>query len=122
MTNIPVPSIEWRNETSTLAHISGDSLTVLEVTIDPVKDDLQGQRLTCVAVAGDYTMYTESDRVDVQGISGVTLCVIVFYHSISPVPSESLTVETAVSDTGHHWRLACLASLSLVQSLRTPED
>ena len=25
---------------------------------------------------------------------------IMFYHSISPVPSESLTVETAVSDTG----------------------
>ena len=80
-TNIPVPSIEWRNETSTLAHISGDSLTVLEVTIDPVKDDLQGQELSCVAVAGDYTMYTESERVDVQGISGVTLCVIVFYLS-----------------------------------------
>ena len=34
-----------------------------------------------IAVAGDYTMYTESDRVDVQGISGVTLCVIVFYLS-----------------------------------------
>ena len=25
---------------------------------------------------------------------------IMFYHSISPVPSDSLTVETAVSDTG----------------------
>ena len=28
------------------------------------------------------------------------VCVIVFYHSISAVPSDSLTVKTTVSDTG----------------------
>ena len=59
MTNIPVSSIELRNETSTLKSISGDSVTVLEYSIDLVKDNLQGQRLTCVAV-GDDTVYTET--------------------------------------------------------------
>ena len=81
MTNIPVSSIEWKNGTSTLANISAANLTVLEYTIDPVKDDLQGQELTCLAVADDGTVYTESQTVNVEGISGVTLCVIVFYRS-----------------------------------------
>ena len=66
MTNIPVSSIEWKNEISTLASISVANLTVLEYTIDPVKDDLQGEKLTCVAVAGT-TVYNESRTVDVQG-------------------------------------------------------
>ena len=69
MTNIPVFSIEWKNETSTLASISAANLTVLEYTIDPVKDDLQGHNLTCVAVAGD-SEYTEMEVVDVEGMPG----------------------------------------------------
>ena len=71
MTNIPVSSIEWRNETSTLASISAANLTVLEYTIDPVKDDLEGHSLTCVAVVAGDSEYTEMEVVDVQGISGM---------------------------------------------------
>ena len=70
MCNVPVSSIEWRNETSKLVEISAANLTVLEYTIDPVKDDLHGHNLTCVAVAGT-TVYTETEVVDVEGISGM---------------------------------------------------
>ena len=69
-TNIPVSSIKWRNETSTLAHITGANVTLLEYTIDPVKDDLQGQRLTCVAVTGT-TVYSETEVVAVRGMCGM---------------------------------------------------
>ena len=69
MTNVPVFSIEWKNETSTLASISAANLTVLEYTFDPVMDDLQGHNLTCVAVAGD-SEYTEMEVVDVEGMPG----------------------------------------------------
>ena len=68
MTNIAVSSIEWRDETSTLANITGANVTLLEYTIDPVKDDLQ--RLTCVAMAGT-TVYTETEVVDVRGMCGM---------------------------------------------------
>ena len=74
MTNLPVSSIEWRNETSTLSNISADNLTVLEYSIDPVKDELQGQKLTCVVVAGD-TEYTKCQIVEVQGILQYEVCV-----------------------------------------------
>ena len=70
MTNIPVSSFEWNNETSTLANITGANLTVLEYTIDQVKDDLQGHRLTCVAVAGT-TVYSEREVVAVRGMCGM---------------------------------------------------
>ena len=45
-------------------------MTLLEYTIDPVKDDLQGQRLTCVAVAGT-TVYSETEVVAVRGMCGI---------------------------------------------------
>ena len=48
---------------------------MLEYTIDPVKDDLQGQVLTCVAVAGD-SEYTEREVVDLRGMSGMRYCCI----------------------------------------------
>ena len=99
MTNIPVNSIEWRNETSTLKTSTAANVTVLEYTIDPVKDDLDGHNLTCVAVTGT-TVYNETEVVAVRGMCGNEVCMIVFYHSISPVPSRALRVETAVSDTG----------------------
>ena len=67
MTNIPVNSIEWRNETSTLKTSTAANVTVLEYTIDPVKDDLQGHNLTCIAVAGD-SEYTEMEVVAVRGM------------------------------------------------------
>ena len=69
MINIPVNSIEWRNETSTLKTSTAANVTVLEYTIDPVKDDLDGHYLTCVAVAGD-SEYTEMEVVDVEGMPG----------------------------------------------------
>ena len=70
MTNIPVSSFEWNNETFTLANITGANLTVLEYTINQVKDDLQGHRLTCVAVAGT-TVYSETEVVAVRGMCGM---------------------------------------------------
>ena len=70
MTNIAVSSIEWRNETYTLKTSTGANVTVLEYTIDPVKDDLEGHNLTCVAVTGT-TVYTETEVVDVEGMCGM---------------------------------------------------
>ena len=73
MTSNPVNSIEWRNETSTLKTSTAVNVTLLEYTIDPVKDDLEGHNLTCVAVAGDSgdSEYTETEVVDVEGMCGM---------------------------------------------------
>ena len=81
MTNSPVNSIEWRNETSTLKTSTAANVTVLEYTIDPVKDNLQGHNLACVAVAVS-TVYTESQIVAVRGMCGNEVCLIIFYHSM----------------------------------------
>ena len=60
-------SIEWRDQSSELNMSSAMNLTVLEYTIPLVKDDLQGQQFTCIAVAGD-AMYTETIEIQVTGI------------------------------------------------------
>ena len=60
-------SIEWRDQSSVLNMSSAMNLTVLEYTIPLVKDDLQGQQFTCIAVAGD-AMYTETIEIQVTGI------------------------------------------------------
>ena len=60
-------SIEWRDLSSVLNMSSAMNLTVLEYTIPLVKDDLQGQQFTCIAVAGD-AMYTETIEIQVTGI------------------------------------------------------
>ena len=98
MTNIPVSSIELRNETSTLKSISGDSVTVLEYSIDLVKDNLQGQRLTCVAV-GDDTVYTETAVVTVKGMSSKKMCDN-FQINFSPAPSDPLVTVPSGSPVG----------------------
>ena len=68
MTNKPVDSIEWRNESSQLAMSDGGNLTVLEYTIPLVTDDLQGHQLSCTATAARSTTYNETVWLDVQGI------------------------------------------------------
>ena len=98
MTNIPVSSIELRNETSTLKSISGDSVTVLEYSIDLVKDNLQGQRLTCVAV-GDDTVYTETAVVTVKSMSSKKMCDN-FQLNFSPAPSDPLVIVPSGSPVG----------------------
>ena len=60
-------SIKWRDQSSVLNMSSAMNLTVLEYTIPLVKDDLQGQQFTCIAVAGD-AMYTETIEIQVTGI------------------------------------------------------
>ena len=60
-------SIEWRDQSSVLNMSSAMNLTVLEYTIPLVKDDIQGQQFTCIAVAGD-AMYTEKIEIQVTGI------------------------------------------------------
>ena len=64
MTNIPVDSIEWRDQSSSvLSSISSaEDLTMLEYTIPLVTDDLNGQQFTCIAIAGDTT-YTETVEI-----------------------------------------------------------
>ena len=69
MINIPVDSIEWRDQSSQLnmsISVLVD-LTVLEYTIPLVTDDLQGQQFTCIAIAGAST-YTETVDIQVQGV------------------------------------------------------
>ena len=66
MTNIhvPVSSIEWRDQSSTVL-ASATNQTVVKYTIPLVRDDLQGQQLTCRAVAG--TIYNETVELRVAG-------------------------------------------------------
>ena len=65
MTNIPVTSIEWRDQSSDGLASTTDNM-VLEYTISPMSDDLQGQQFTCAAVAG-ATTYTEIVEIQVEG-------------------------------------------------------
>ena len=66
MTNIPVTSIEWKDQLSQLIMNTAMNLTVLEYTIPLVTDDLQGQQYSCIAVAGP-TIYTQILDIQVQG-------------------------------------------------------
>ena len=74
MTNVPVSSIEWKYQSSSVLASVADQ-TVLNYTIPPVTDDLQGRQLTCRAVAGT-TVYTETVTIQVTGRSPLqyTLC------------------------------------------------
>ena len=65
MTNIPVTSIEWRDQSSDILASTTDNM-VLEYTISLVTDGLEGQQFTCVAVAG-ATTYTETVEIQVEG-------------------------------------------------------
>ena len=68
MTNVVVDTIEWRDQSSSLLIIDNViNLTELQYTINLVRDDLQGQEFTCIAVAGD-TKYNETVVIEVQGI------------------------------------------------------
>ena len=71
-TNIPVTSIEWRDQSSQLIMSTAVNLTELEYAIPLVTDDLQGQQFTCIAVAGD-TAYAEMVQIRVQGIMHIIL-------------------------------------------------
>ena len=67
MTNIAVSSIELRDQSSVLdTNDDNQNVTVLEYTIPLVRDDLQGEQLTCTAVAGETT-YTETVDIQVTG-------------------------------------------------------
>ena len=65
MTNVPVSSIDWRYQSSTMLNRTTDQ-TVLNYTISPVSDSLQGLQLTCRAVAGNTT-YNETVEIKVKG-------------------------------------------------------
>ena len=65
MTNVPVSSIEWRDQSSTVLARTTDQ-TVVNYTIPLVRDVLQGWQLTCRAVAGT-TVYTEMVTIQVTG-------------------------------------------------------
>ena len=65
MMNIPVTSIEWRDQSSDVLASTTDNM-VLGYTISLVTDDLQGQQFTCVAVAGTTT-YIVTVEIQVEG-------------------------------------------------------
>ena len=68
MTNVAVDTIELRNQSSSLLIINNvTNLMELQYTINLVRDDLQGQEFTCIAVSGD-TKYNETVVIKVQGI------------------------------------------------------
>ena len=68
MHSIPVNSIEWRDQSSSVLNMSsGVNLTMLEYTIPLVTDDLHGQQFMCIAMAGDAT-YNGTIEIIVTGI------------------------------------------------------
>ena len=66
MINIPVDSIGWIDQSSSVLNSNTGNLTMLEYTIPLVTDDLHGQQFTCIAIAGDTT-YTETVEIQVEG-------------------------------------------------------
>ena len=73
MTNVAVDTIELRNQSSSLLIINNvTNLTMLQYTINLVRDDLQGQVFTCIAVSGN-TKYNETVVIEVQGMT-ISLC------------------------------------------------
>ena len=70
-TNIEVSSIEWRDQSSAVlsSTVSEGTHSMLNYTIKPVSDDLQGQEYSCTAEAEDGTKYTESVQIQVVGKS-----------------------------------------------------
>ena len=85
MTNIPVTSIEWRDQSSSVL-ASTTEYMVLEYNISPVKDDLQGQWFTCVAVAGTTT-YTETAEIHVEGKTSIFIQHKVYVCTLLSSPS-----------------------------------
>ena len=75
MINIPVDSIEWRDQSSSVLNniSSAENLTMLDYTIPLVSDGLNGQRFTCIAMAGDTT-YTEAVEIQVEGTHTYSEC------------------------------------------------
>ena len=84
MTDIPADTIEWRDQSSSVLNMSIGMNTVV-YTIPLVTDELHGQQVTCIAVAGNK-MYIE--RVDIR-VSGTWWCYAytVFFNYIISSPS-----------------------------------
>ena len=55
ITNEPVSYIQWRNMSHNLSNTTTKDVTVLNYTIPLVKDDMQGQIYTCIALSGNIT-------------------------------------------------------------------
>ena len=75
MTDIPVDSIGWIDQSSSVLNSISNSqnLTMLEYTIPLVTDALHGQQFTCIAVAGDK-IYTETFEIQVTGAHTYSGC------------------------------------------------
>ena len=91
MTNIPVSTIEWRDQSSTVLESAADQ-TVLNYTIDPVSDDLYGVQYTCRAVADGSSVYTQTVEIRVMGE---------FCHSV--ITGHVLQVTIHVSSPSSQW-------------------
>ena len=96
-TNVPVSSIEWRDQSSTVLASATDQ-RVVEYTIPLVRDDLQGLQLACRAMTG-ATVYTVTIEIQVAGGSSFEVPQWVYIYSTA-VPPGSLEVETEVSEDG----------------------
>ena len=53
ITNKPVSFIQWRNMFQNTSNTATENVTVLNYTIPLVKDDMQGQIYTCIALSGN---------------------------------------------------------------------
>ena len=84
MTDIPVPSIEWRDQSSdVLANTTNQR--VLNYFISPVTDNLLRHQLTCVAIAGD-TVYSETVVILVESKYHYYYMYMVYYISLAIQP------------------------------------
>ena len=89
MTNVAVDTIELRNQSSSLLTMSNAAdLMELQYTINIVRDDLQGQEFTCIAVSGD-TKYNETVVIEVQGILN-------YFHVMAHIPTSPRSVARGI--------------------------
>ena len=65
ITNIPVTSIEWRDQSSAVLN-STTNKAVLEYTIPLVTDDLHGWQVTCVVAVVGAALYTVNETVEIN--------------------------------------------------------
>ena len=72
ITNEPVSFIQWRSMSHNLSSTPEGRVTVLNYTISLVKDDMQGQIYTCIAISGNIT---DSQNATILA-KGICICIL----------------------------------------------
>ena len=101
ITNEPVSFIQWRNISHNLSSTTEERVTVLNYTIPLVKDDMQGQIYTCVALSGIISD-TQDATISPKGKYIIDIIIRLFYKSycVIIVPPGSLLAEVKMSESG----------------------